>query len=174
MDTEHSPQVQRLIDGYHKLLHKTREVLGELAEDAKPRIKTGVEMASDRLAELGELTKEEGERVGEYLKRDIADAAKYIAEGERELADWARLDLLILEDKLKDAFEHMVDETRMELDHMRQYTDQVGEWHTGEVTGPGTLQCEKCGQEIHFHEPGHIPPCPKCHGAVYHRAHAKE
>lgn len=174
MTTEHSPQVQRLIEAYRKMLHQTQEVLKELAEDAKPRIKTGMEMAGDRLAELGELSKEEAERVGEYLKKDIVDAARYIAEGERELADWARLDLLLLEDKLKDTFNDVVDQARLDLTHMQEHGNEIGEWHSGEVTGPGTLKCEECGQLLHFHEISHIPPCPKCHGAVFHRPHAKE
>ncbi|MDH5544626.1 MAG: zinc ribbon-containing protein [Gammaproteobacteria bacterium] len=173
MSEQHSPQVQRLITGYHKLLHEAREVVKELADDLKPRIKTSIEMAGDRLAELGELSKEEAGRVAVYLKKDIEHAARYIAEGERELADWARLDMLLLEQKLRDNFEYMVDETKLELDHMRQHSDHTGEWHTGEITAPGTLACQQCGQEVHFKEPAHIPPCPKCHASVYHRVHYK-
>ena len=173
MSQEHSPQVQKLLDGYHRLMSEAREVAKELAEDMKPRIKPSIEMAGDRLSELGELTREEAERIGVYLKKDLEHAARYIAEGERELADWARLDLLLLEHKFKDNLEYLVDETRLELDHMKEHGDHAGEWHTGEITAPGTLACQQCDQELHFKELAHVPPCPKCHGSVYHRVHVK-
>ncbi|MBI3773498.1 MAG: hypothetical protein HY272_12460 [Gammaproteobacteria bacterium] len=43
------------------------------------------------------------------------------------------------------------------------------EYHTGEITGPGTLICEGCGEHVQFHHPGLIPPCPKCGGRDYQR-----
>ena len=43
--------------------------------------------------------------------------------------------------------------------------------HTGEVTGAGTLVCDKCGEKLHFHKAGKIPPCPKCHATQFHRGH---
>ncbi|MDH5595020.1 MAG: zinc ribbon-containing protein, partial [Gammaproteobacteria bacterium] len=44
-----------------------------------------------------------------------------------------------------------------------------GEWHTGEVVGVGTLRCKACGELLHFHATGHIPPCPKCQKTVFNR-----
>ncbi|MEE9491971.1 MAG: hypothetical protein V3W04_01145, partial [Gammaproteobacteria bacterium] len=42
-------------------------------------------------------------------------------------------------------------------------------YHTGEVTGPGTLHCAECEEILTFHQPGKIPQCPKCHSTTYHR-----
>jgi hypothetical protein len=46
-------------------------------------------------------------------------------------------------------------------------------YRTGEITGPGTLVCDNCEERLHFHKAGHIPPCPKCHGVIYHRGGRK-
>ncbi|MES9926605.1 MAG: hypothetical protein ABW158_00685, partial [Candidatus Thiodiazotropha sp. 6PDIVS] len=43
-------------------------------------------------------------------------------------------------------------------------------YHTGEVTGPGTLVCAQCGKEMHFKKTGHIPPCSGCKGTDFQRA----
>lgn len=33
--------------------------------------------------------------------------------------------------------------------------------------------CDKCNAFLHFHKPGHIPPCAKCHGTHFHRLKMK-
>jgi Zn finger protein HypA/HybF involved in hydrogenase expression len=48
---------------------------------------------------------------------------------------------------------------------------ELAEYHSGEIIGLGTLACDKCGEKLHFHNPGRIPPCPKCHGTHFHREH---
>lgn len=42
-------------------------------------------------------------------------------------------------------------------------------YHTGELTGPGVLLCNQCGERLHFTRAGRIPPCPKCGGSEFHR-----
>ena len=51
---------------------------------------------------------------------------------------------------------------------LREQAELAG-YHTGEITGPGTLVCDNCGEELHFHKPSRIPPCPKCKGTSFHR-----
>jgi predicted RNA-binding Zn-ribbon protein involved in translation (DUF1610 family) len=68
----------------------------------------------------------------------------------------------------------MVDETRETLKGFEQEASRVGEWHTGEVVGIGTFECKSCGEVIHFHKPGHMPPCPKCRSSKYRRLTTKD
>jgi isocitrate dehydrogenase len=42
---------------------------------------------------------------------------------------------------------------------------------TGEVTSAGTLTCQKCEQKVHLKKTSHIPPCPKCHGALFQKGY---
>jgi len=52
---------------------------------------------------------------------------------------------------------------------MKQDAERPYIYRTGEMTGPGTLVCDKCEEHLHFHKVGHIPPCPKCHAVNFHR-----
>ena len=42
-------------------------------------------------------------------------------------------------------------------------------YYSGEITGLGTLECDQCGENVHFQKPGKIPICAKCNGTVFHR-----
>jgi len=74
-----------------------------------------------------------------------------------------------VEGRIADALSLLVDKTKLELAELAERAQTFGEWHTGEVTGPGTLVCKSCGEELHYEKPGHIPPCPKCRGTSYRR-----
>ena len=60
-----------------------------------------------------------------------------------------------------------------ELNLTAEQAREASFYHTGEVTGPGTLVCVECGKELHFHKAGHIPPCPGCRGTRYQRQQAE-
>ena len=151
----------RLASGYHKLLEYLHE---------KPQI----DHALERLSELEGLSREEVGKIGDYLKRDVEDAANFMEINGKELKDWLKYDLYMVEGTLGDAFSTMVDETRETLENFEKEASRIGEWHTGEVVGLGTFECKKCGEVIHFHKPGHVPPCPKCHGSKYRRLTTKD
>ena len=146
----------RLASGYQKLMEFLHE---------KPQ----VDRALDRLSELGDFTREEVDKIGDYLKRDIEDAANFMETNNKELKDWLRYDFYMIEGTLGDAFSRMVDETREALGNIEEEATRIGEWHTGEIVGLGTFECISCGEVIHFHKPGHMPPCPKCHASKYRR-----
>ena len=79
------------------------------------------------------------------------------------------LDIDIIEQKVLELFLSVADRTRVELEQFSHPRCAITEYHTGEVTGPGSLVCMACGQMVHFNTTSHIPPCPKCHASVYHR-----
>jgi len=151
-----SDNSNRLAAGYQKLLEFLHE---------KPQI----DHALERLSEWEELTREEVDKIGDYLKRDVEDAASFIDINGKELKDWLRYDLDLIEGTFGDTFSKMVDETRETLDDFEKEASRIGEWHTGEVVGLGTFECKGCGEVIHFHKPGRVPPCPRCQGSKYRR-----
>ena len=65
-------------------------------------------------------------------------------------------------------FSTVVDKTRLELDLLAMQSDALG-WHSGQIAGIGTLECAQCGEQLHFHKTGRIPPCPKCAGTEFAR-----
>ncbi len=157
-----------LLDAYQTMLSRVRANLQEGVDEARPHVRNLIENAREQAVSLGEITREEADKVGDYLRRDLQDAAEYIEETRTELAEWFRFDMKLIEERLLDMFSHVTDATRLELDKLKRQAD-LAEWHTGEITGPGTLRCDACEHELHFHKVGHIPPCSKCHATRFHR-----
>ncbi|MCW8918034.1 MAG: zinc ribbon-containing protein [Gammaproteobacteria bacterium] len=159
----------KLTVAYNLMLERARETMAAAGQG----LRHGVDAAMEKATELGELSREEAEEVSEYVLRDLHDAADFINQSGNELRDWLRFDLEVVEQSLADMFAQMVDQTRLELDRLEQRATALGEWHTGEIVGIGTLECKGCGEHLHFHHTGHIPPCPKCHGTKYRRTSAR-
>jgi len=159
----------RLVAAYNRMLERIRNMMGETPRGEGPHLQQAIDNAKERATEMGELSREEAERVGDYLRRDVDDAAKFINDSGRELGDWLRFDWQLVERSIADMFAQTVDHTRLELDRLAERADAIGEWHAGEVVGIGTLQCKGCGEVLRFHHTAHIPPCPKCHGTRYRR-----
>ena len=154
---------KRLVEAYDRMLDNIKESLTE--EGAWH----AVDVAAEKTSELMELTREESEKVSDYVRRDLQAAATFIGEGSNQLADWLRFDTEVIEQGLLDAFGDAVDKTRVELKEFSERNRALAEWHTGEIASIGTLECKACGAHIHFHKTGHIPPCPKCAGTAYRR-----
>lgn len=166
---------RRLIAAYNRMMDRIRSAGEEADRELRPRLTYLLESAKDKAVELGELTREEAERVGEYLRRDIEDAAGYLA-GEKgnDLIDWLKLDLEIVEKRLLDLFSSVADQTRFELLELEMQARAASEYHTGQITGLGTLQCAECGRTVHFHATARIPPCPGCRGTRFVRPGASD
>ncbi len=160
----------KLAVAYNLMLKRAREVLGDAGKGLGHALDTAMEKAT----ELEELSREEAQQVSDYIVRDLHDAASFINESSSELGDWLRFDLEVVERSVADMFSQMVDHTRLELQRLEQRANAVGEWHTGEVVGIGTLECKGCGEQLHFHQTSHIPPCPKCRGTKYRRISTRE
>jgi hypothetical protein len=161
--------------GYHRMLERAKATIEgtESTESTEgsglPRLQELIADARDKAVELGELTREEAERIGDYLRRDVTDAAQYLADSNKALKDWLSFDMELIEDRVLRMFSLMVDHTRLELDRLAMQAKEAESLHTGEVTAMGTLRCSSCGKELHFHGPGHIPPCPGCRGTRFQR-----
>ena len=163
---------KNLIAAYERMRDRAHKFLDEDAQDILPNILDALDAAKEQAIHLGELTKDEAELISTYLRRDLHDAGEYIEQQRGELGDWLRFDVEQIEKRIWDSLSVLVDKTTIELDQLKERAERLGEWHTGEITGPGSLVCTACGEEIHFHKTGHIPPCPKCHATVYKRAHS--
>lgn len=156
----------RLVRAYRHMLDKAREFL---EAEKRPSLSEAIEHAREHTTEFGELTREEAEQVSRYVRRDLHDAGEYLTRTGRELREWAQIDLAMVEQGLLDMFLRAADRTRLEFEAFGRELKAGPPYRSGEMTGPGTLRCDHCGQLMHFHEPGHIPPCPKCHKTKFHR-----
>ena len=168
---DRAPTSPRFVRSYRRILEHARELLDA---DHRYSVREAIEHARERVAEIGEVTREEAEQIGEYVRRDLHDAGDYLSRTGRELREWAQIDLDLVERGLVDLFMRAADRTRLELDAFQREVEAGPPYHTGEMAGPGALQCENCGQVVRFHGPGHIPPCPACRHTVFRRMRAED
>ena len=163
----------KLAQAYHAMLTRIKEFVDEAEDEFSPKIQYAIESAKEKATELGELTREEAEHVGQYLQRDLHDAANYLDEEGKELKDWLKFDIELIEERLLDLFSHAVNTSSIELAQLSAAAKRENLWYMGEVTGPGTFRCDHCRHEISFYHVQDIPACPKCGEGVFRRLTAE-
>ncbi|HYW04009.1 MAG TPA: zinc ribbon-containing protein [Gammaproteobacteria bacterium] len=157
---EHEPHA------YNRMLGRVRDALEDLGDS--PQLHIALERAKQRAVELGELSRDEADRIGGYLRRDLEDAGEFLATGGRSLRDWLQFDLEYLEQWFRDYWQSATDMTRVELANFERGLGPVN-YYTGEVAAPGTFVCRACSQTLTLQRTGHLPPCPRCHGSTFAR-----
>lgn len=159
----------KLVQAYEQMLKQTHETIEKAQHESAPKFREMLEKARDNMVELGELTREEAQKVSEYITRDIEDAANYIAETGQDIRDWWRFDLELMEKRMMDMFKLVADQTSLQLAQWAETARQMSLYQAGEITGPGTLVCDRCGAETHFVKAGRIPPCADCGATTFRR-----
>ncbi len=166
-----------MAEAYEKLLLLSMKEAKLVKEKTGPALHRIIDSASEKLSELEELTKEQSEKLAEYLKRDLTEAANFMADtssdNPRDFKEWLAIDTELIEDFLLDHMMQAADQTTVELARLKNAAENA-EYHTGEITGPGVLICDHCGESLHFNKAGHIPPCSRCHETQFHRLKCNE
>lgn len=161
----------KLIKAYNDILTALHEDIG----DASKTLARGLDVAMEKVSELGGLTQEEIHKVAEFVQRDIDEAARALATEDKEieqesLSDWLKFDIQLLENFALEAFMNIADKTRLEHARLEQAAKTSNLYYSGEISGPGTLVCSSCQHSITMTSPGSIPECPKCHTKTFQRS----
>lgn len=159
---------EQLQEAYNNMMMRVKTAIEE-AEEAAPVLTKHIANARETAIELGELTRNESEKIAAWLERDLQDAGKHLVSTGKELGDWLQFDIGLIETRLLDALLLAADHTRLEMQQFEQELKEGPAWNTGEITGPGTLVCSNCGANMRFHATGHIPECPDCGHTIFHR-----
>lgn len=154
---------------YETMYERVAERLKGVKQHTGPLLHKFIDEARDKAVKLDELTEEDAEKLTLWLKRDLDDAIDHIAETDDKLKDWLGFETTLIESALLYFLLETADKTTVELLRMKENARKPSIYHTGEVTGPGTLICEACGEKLHFQKAGHIPPCPQCRETIFHR-----
>lgn len=165
MGDKSNDPVEKMVKAYETMLARVSEFSGKAA----PALKDAIDQARETAVELGELSREEADKVAAYIERDMKDAADFLVETGQDFREWFKFDVQLIEAKLFDMFASIADKTSLELRELAERAKRATVLKTGEITGPGTLECVSCGEQLHFDKAGHIPPCPKCHATEYKR-----
>ncbi|MDH5471528.1 MAG: zinc ribbon-containing protein [Gammaproteobacteria bacterium] len=170
MTVNNNHEDNSLVDAYNQMMARIKDSIESAEAKAAPTLQKAIDLAKQKAIHLGEISLEEAEEIGNYIKRDINDAAEYLMETSHEFSEWLMLDIDIIEQKVLELFLSVADKTRIELEELARPACTISQYHTGEITGPGSLICEACEEMIHFTTTGHIPPCPKCKKTCFKRA----
>jgi len=160
---------EKWLAAYDDMMVRVKTAIEEAEEATLPALQRYIHKARDTAVELGELTREEAEKIAAWLERDLTDAGKHLAVTGHRLGDWLRFDMGLIEDRLLEALSQVADHTRLEIQQFERDIQEGPAWNSGEITGPGTLVCAACGAIMRFHATGYIPPCPNCGHTVFHR-----
>jgi len=167
--TDDSEEHDKLVSAYDRMMERFRATLEHAEKSTLPAVREQIRAAGEKAVELGELSREEALRISDYLQRDVEDAGRFLAESGADLAGWLRFDIGLIEQRLLQMFASAADRTKLALLQIEEQARLASEYHTGEVTGIGTLQCAECGKLMHFHRTSRIPPCPQCHATTFNR-----
>jgi len=176
MTTPNKQDNTSLVEAYNQMMARVQDSINNAESHAMPTLQKAIEQARDQAIHLGEVSVEEAEEIGNYIKRDINDAAEYLMETSHEFSEWLMLDLDIIEQKVLELFLSVADKTRLELEQFSNVSCAVSEnreisqYNSGEITGPGSLLCTQCQQLIQFSTTDTIPVCIKCGGTHFKRA----
>jgi predicted RNA-binding Zn-ribbon protein involved in translation (DUF1610 family) len=170
---DEKPVREKWLAAYDDMMMRVKTAYEEAEESTRPVLQRLIHKARDTAVELEELTTEEAEKIAYYLQRDLQDAGKHLADSGHELGDWLRFDIHQVEDRLLSVLSLVADRTRLEMMQFEHDIEEGPAWNSGEITGPGTLVCETCGEILHFHATGQIPDCPNCGHTVFHRKTVK-
>jgi len=50
-------------------------------------------------------------------------------------------------------------------------SEEVLSFHSGDVSGPGTLTCTDCGAKLTLERSSRIPRCPECHKTDFRKSY---
>lgn len=155
-----------LINAYNHMMKNLHTIMHSVERGSRDNLALKLKYSRDKIHKLNVLSSDEIEKIAGYLQKDIHAAGNYLNKTKKELRDWLSFDLEIAEDKMAQMFSSIVDQSRVELQQMEQ---QLHEWHSGEVTGIGTLECISCGHRVMFTETEFIPECANCQGTVFQK-----
>ena len=157
----------KIVDSYEKMAERAHQLFTESSEKTLANLEVAIEKAREGLVKAGEVSQSESQRLKEYLRRDLEQGAKYFDTFKEQASEKlqpgrVRAGLLDLTATLAHSASHL-------FDRLGEWADSTASFHTGQVTGPGTLMCRQCGKEMNFKKSGNIPPCPSCKKTEFRR-----
>lgn len=149
---------EHVASGLHAATHKTGPLIHDLVDEAE-----------EKISNLENVTEKDAKDLANWLRRDLDDVINYVSETEHAFNDWLGFETSMIKTSFINALLETADPTTLALLRMKDNAHEPYVYHTSEVAGIGTLICDECGEKLHFHKAGRIPPCPKCHKTTFHR-----
>ncbi len=107
-----------LITAYNQMIQEMQNIF-KPSDLPYVTLQKALDVSKRQVLRNGQVSAEEIYEIGEYIKRDINDAAEYMMENSADFFDWLSLDIEIIERKVINTFLSVADITRQELEQFR-------------------------------------------------------
>lgn len=164
-DQKKKPEEHEDVSLYQKLADRAAELVAE----GRKTVDEALKKAGDEVTSGGDYTREQAEKIAEYLRRDLNEVgmkAKQARDAVFEAVEPHRVAAGV-----QNGLSKLLRTAADTLTEMAGRSEQVLEFKTGEVTSPGTLTCQACNKEMHLKSTVKIPPCPSCHKTLFRKSY---
>ncbi|MCP5161546.1 MAG: zinc ribbon-containing protein [Hahellaceae bacterium] len=164
---KHSAEAAKV---YNRMLERAEKTIAQLEVKSWEAIKAEIDEAIEFEHDLAELTREEVDLLGAYIKRDLQQFSEYVAETGQGIREWFRMDIALVEERVREALLSIADKTQVGLLELDQKIHHdPGLYMTGEIACAGMLQCSECGYMMCLTETRHIDACHQCGSHYFKR-----
>jgi len=122
---------EKLEQAYEKMVERVHHLWD--SGEGQHSLKQAILHARDKAEELQEITREDANKVADYVSRDLHEMGSYLHETGEELRDWFRFDVGLIEDRMLEKLISVADKTRLELAALQEHNREASRWHTGEA-----------------------------------------
>ncbi len=164
-EEKQNPEQNEDVHLYQKLADRAAEIL----KDGRKTVDEALKKAGDEIASGGDFTREQAEKIGNYLRRDLSEVGRKLKQSRETVINAAEPHRLAA--GVQSGLAKLLHTTADVLSEIAERSEKVLEFHTGEVTSPGFLTCNVCGKEISLKATVRIPPCPSCHKTVFRKSY---
>ena len=161
-DQNEKKEEQEEVGLYEKLASRTADLL----EEGKKTFDEALKKAKDELSSAGDFSREQADKLGEYVRRDLKENAEKAKEAVIKAVEPQRVAAGV-----QSAFTRILTTAAETLTELAEKSEKSLEFKTGEITSPGTLTCKDCDAEMHMTKTTRIPPCPKCHKTIFRKSY---
>lgn len=170
-ETERSHLSGKALEVYDRMLARVQSRLADLQETSLEALDEAIEQAVQVEYELEEMTREEADLLGDYLRRDLQHLMHFVEETGEGLKEWLQLDIALLEHELSDRLLSVADKTLVDTLELKQKLEnhEAGQYISGEVATAGMFQCLNCNHMRCLTKTSHLEPCDACGSHYYER-----
>ena len=168
---QHSDQAATV---YNRILERAERALADVEVKTWERVREEIDKAAEFEVGVAELTRDELELLKVYVQRDIGDLRRYLQETGDGVGDWLKLDLSLVEAKIRELLLSVADKTLVEQVELDQrLSHDAGDYMAGEIACAGMLCCLNCGHMMCLVETTRIEPCHTCGNPYFKRITAR-
>ncbi|PID43183.1 MAG: metalloendopeptidase [Gammaproteobacteria bacterium] len=165
---------QKAVDAYDRIVHRVEEAVANIEDRTWEAVKEEIDRAVEFEQGVAELTREEMDLLGAYVKRDLEGMLKFVSETGHDLSEWFKVDVALVEKKIFNSLLSIADKTRVEQVELEHKTHRdFGVYVNGEVASPGMLQCSECSYMVCLTRTAMIEPCHECGNHYFRRITAR-